>query len=247
MMKELLTPIKTESLKDLFVSRFENLILSGQIAIGEKLLAERELALKLGVSRPVVHDGLVELANRGLVTLTPRVGAVVNDYRKEGSLAILTSLLNYHNGRLEDKLFKGLLDFRALFENENARLAALNRTEEHLQEFRELLRKESRVDVGDIAAVTDLDFSFHHLVALAGGNMIYPLILNSFKQVYTSLTRVFFSDPAVIPVVFAFHRDVVNAIESQNEIEATEVMKKILAHGERHLTDLLAGEKRSEL
>ncbi|MBW1983231.1 MAG: FadR family transcriptional regulator, partial [Deltaproteobacteria bacterium] len=95
-MQELLKPIKSESLKEIFISRFENLILSGKLSIGQKLPSERELAIQLGVSRPVVHEGLVDLASKGLITLTPRIGTVVNDYRTEGSLTMLTSLFNYH-------------------------------------------------------------------------------------------------------------------------------------------------------
>ena len=99
-MEELLRPIRKESLKDVFVARFEKLILSGKLSIGEKLPSERELALRLGVSRPVVHDGLMDLVSKGLVSMKPRVGTVVNDYRKEGSLSMLTSLVNYQNGAL---------------------------------------------------------------------------------------------------------------------------------------------------
>ncbi len=55
-MQDLLKPIKTESLKEVFVARFEDLILSGKLSIGQKLPSERELAMQLNVSRPVVHD-----------------------------------------------------------------------------------------------------------------------------------------------------------------------------------------------
>ena len=91
-MIEILQPLRTASLKEAFIERLEELILSGEVSIGEKLPSERALAEKLGVSRPVVHEGLVELAARGLVTLKPRVGAEVNDYRRQGSLALC------HNG-----------------------------------------------------------------------------------------------------------------------------------------------------
>ena len=83
-MQELLKPIRTESLKDIFIKRFEELILSGTFPVGQKLPSERELAFQLGVSRPVVHEGLVDLAAKGMVTLIPRVGTIVNDYRQEG-------------------------------------------------------------------------------------------------------------------------------------------------------------------
>ncbi|MBW1814590.1 MAG: FadR family transcriptional regulator, partial [Deltaproteobacteria bacterium] len=117
-MQELLKPIKSESLKEIFISRFENLILSGKLSIGQKLPSERELALQLGVSRPVVHEGLVDLASKGLITLTPRIGTVVNDYRTEGSLAMLTSLFNYHDGQLQPAILESVLDMRMLFERE---------------------------------------------------------------------------------------------------------------------------------
>jgi len=129
-MQELLKPIRTESLKDVFINRFEKLILSGTFPVGQKLPSERELALQLGVSRPVVHEGLLDLAAKGLVTLIPRVGTIVNDYRKEGSLSLLTSLVNYHQGDLEPELLTSLLEMRFLFEVETARLTALNRTKE---------------------------------------------------------------------------------------------------------------------
>jgi DNA-binding FadR family transcriptional regulator len=105
-MQELLKPIKSESLKDICVARLEELILSAKLPIGQKLPSERELALQLGVSRPVVHEGLVDLAAKGLVTMKPRVGTVVNDYRKEGSLFLLTALVNYHQGQLDPNLLR---------------------------------------------------------------------------------------------------------------------------------------------
>ena len=49
------------SLTDLFVQQIENMILSGELAVGEQLPPARELSLRMGVSRPVISAGLVEL------------------------------------------------------------------------------------------------------------------------------------------------------------------------------------------
>jgi len=238
-MQDLLKPIRTESLKDVCVARLEELILSGRVYIGQKLPSERELALQLGVSRPVVHEGLIDMAAKGLVSMTPRVGTVVNDYRKEGSIALLTSLLNYHNGRLEPKLLESLLRMRALFEVETARLAAINRNDDHLEAFHELLKGEDNVDCRHVEEITRLDFRFHHRVALASGNVIYPLLINSFRQFYTSLSGKFFEDPRVVSVVFDFHRKLVDAFVARDENTAEEIMVKILAHGEKHLKAMI--------
>ncbi len=245
-LEEMLRPIRKESLKDVFVERFEELILSGKISIGEKLPSERELSLQLGVSRPVVHDGLLELVSRGLVSMKPRVGTVVNDYRKEGSLAILASLLNYHNGKLDPNLFDSMVEMRMLIEVETARLAALRRTGEHLQDLSALLEEEGALDRAEPERIAEVDFGFHHLIAMATGNFIYPLLLNSFRQVYTSLTKRFFSDPEVVSVVFGFHRELVRAIRDRDEGTAVEVMKRLLMHGRDSLKAMMAAQERGQ-
>ncbi len=234
-MNDVLAPLKTESLKEVFIARFEELILSGQLQIGEKLPGERELALQLGVSRPVVHEGLVELSYKGLVSLTPRVGTVINDYRREGSLALLTSLVGYRQGNFDPQLLRSLLDVRRTFELETARLAARQRTAEHLTEFADIIALEASIDVADTDALAELDFRFHHLIAIASGNMIYPLLLNSFKQVYTNLTGRFFAIPGVTDTVFALHAQIVKAVRARSAKKAVDLMTGLLAHGEQQI------------
>ncbi len=239
-MLDTLKPIKTHSLKEVCAHRLEEWILSGILAVGQKLPPERELAQKLGVSRPVVHEALVDIAAKGLVSLIPRVGTVVNDYRKEGSIALLTSLLTYHQGKLAPKLMDGLLAMRILFEVENARLAALNRTGEQLRSLRELIRTEERTDPGDIVQWVRLDFDFHHLIAMATDNQSYPLLLNSFKQVYTNLSGQFFREPSVIPIVIAGHHELADAITDRNDQQAMTAMRRLLVHGEERLRVIIA-------
>lgn len=238
-MQELLKPIKSESLKEIFISRFENLILSGKLSIGQKLPSERELALQLGVSRPVVHEGLVDLASKGLITLTPRIGTVVNDYRTEGSLTMLSSLFNYHDGQLEPGILGSVLDMRMLFERETAKLAAIHRTDDHLTRFEQILKIEEELDIHDTAAVTETDFAFHHLIAMASGNMIYPLLLNSFKQFYLNLAGQFFTDASLISTVFKFHKELVKAIRNSDKDQAINIIEKTLSHGEIHLNRMI--------
>jgi len=244
MLESLLQPIKTDSLKEVFVLRFEELILSGKIKIGQKLPSERELALQLRVSRPVVHEGLVELASRGLVSLKPRYGATVNDYRKEGSIALLSSLVQYQKGRLEPELMESLLEMRMLMEPAFAGLAARNRTRKQVREFYGHVEKEESTPHRSTQRITDLDFEFHLLVAVASGNSVYPLILNSFRPVYTNLSGQFFKDPSLSAKVHAYHRELAKAVEAGDAKKATAVMKELLLHGEKYLRKMIDREVR---
>ncbi|MCD6571080.1 MAG: FadR family transcriptional regulator [Deltaproteobacteria bacterium] len=239
-MKEIaFKPIRTESLKEVFVSRFEELILSGRLSIGQKLPSERTLALQLGVSRPVVHEGLVDLAVKGLVTMKPRIGTIVNDYRKDGSLAILTSLVNYYKGSLDPALLDSMLEMRMLIEMATARLAATNRTTEHIVAFKDILKQEELIDPHDVEHIKEIDFEFHHLIALASKNLVYPLLIRSFKPVYTNLSGQFFMNPSVVPVVFRFHKTFVCAIEDKDVERSVETMESILEHGKKYLKEAI--------
>jgi len=238
-MLEELKPVRVESTKEACIKRLEELILSGRVKAGEKLAPERELALRLGVSRPVVHEALVDLSAKGLVKIIPRIGTVVTDYFREGSLALLMSIINYQKQDLDPDILDGLLDMRKLFETETARLAAKRRTTKQLEGFYKIIFEESQTRPDETEKIVALDFDFHLSLTEASSNVIYTLLINSFKPVYTTFTRVFFSDESVIPVVFDYHKQLVSAIAGQDEKTAASVMKKILVHGEDWLKTML--------
>lgn len=235
----MIEPIQTDSLRDIFIQKFEQLIFSGYFKIGERLPPERELARMLGVSRPVVHEGLVNLVSKGLVTMTPRRGSVINDYRKEGSLFVLTSLFEYGDGPVSERLLTSMLDMRMLVEVENAGLAAENRSASQMVQLFDLLDREKNLDPENLTQIADLDFEFHHLISMASDNLVYPLLLNSLKQFYISLTQKFFADRSVIPWVLAHHGKIVQAIDDQSPEKAKEYTQKLLLHGEKHLRSIL--------
>ena len=231
-------PLQVNSLKSACVARLEELILSGELKAGERLPAERDLAARLGVSRPVLHEALVDLAAKGLVTINPRRGVEVNDFRKSGSMAILSSLLAYHNGEIDPQMVASLLSMRILVETETARLAAEQASAAQLAELRKIVLSELTADRSSITALVELDFEFHLLISIASDNMAYPLILNSFKLVYTHFTTAFYQKTAgssVVDVVHTYHRHLLQALENRDVDKSVEIMKALLEHGEKLL------------
>jgi GntR family transcriptional repressor for pyruvate dehydrogenase complex len=237
-MENAFQPLKVQSLKEACIRRMEELVLSGELKIGERLPAERDLAARIGVSRPVLHEALVDLNAKGLVEILPRRGVFVSDYRRSGSMTILSSLLAYRDGNLDPSVTQSLIDMRLVVEKETARQAALHRTKEQLTEFHELLIEEANFACRGPQSLTDLDFKFHLLIAIASGNIVYPLIINSFKDVYTSLTGRFFSmyyGTPIIEAVKQFHIQLMEAIDLQKADQAAHIMTLMLKHGEAYL------------
>jgi len=235
-------PLKVSSVKDTCVRLLENKILSGEWKIGMHLPSERSLAKSLEISRIILHEAIVDLAAKGLVTIQPRRGIFVNDFRKQGSCGLLSSLMAYQNGGLDETFIQSLVDMRLLLETETARMATSQRTVEHISELNRIYLSEKQTDRSDYKLLTDLDFTFHQQIAIASGNLMYPLIINSFKNVYTKLTGLFFQhlhDQSEIDQLFDFHLNLIHAIESRDEEKAETTMRSMLKHGSTLLYGLL--------
>lgn len=235
-----ISPASAHSLKEACIAQLEERILSGELKAGRKLPAERDLAAQMNISRPVLHEALVELAAKGLVTIQPRHGVMVKDFRNSGSTAILASLLAYHHGQLAPELVESLFAMRILIERETAQLAAQYAVPAQIEQLQHLVDSESQLPCREIELLTSLDYEFHHLVAIASGNLVYPLIINSFKSIYTHFTGAFFSRCCQSPVmdeVFAYHQQLVGAIQNHQPLEAARVMVELLIHGEKHLKE----------
>lgn len=229
-----------EGLKDDFIRRFEEKILSGELKSGERIPPERVLASDFKVSRPVVHQGLVELAGKGLIRIESRVGSFVNDYRKEGSIELLLSMLHHDSGRLAPRLFDGILEMRLLFEVEAARLAAVRRHDEDLASLKRVVAKERLLEPGQPLEMAQIDFEFHMTVTAASGNEVYTLLINSFKRLYIAILSGFYQDWSVVSRVIELHETLVAAIEAGSEQRSSLTMGEILTYGESELRRMLA-------
>ena len=170
------------SLTDLFVEQVQGMILSGELKIGEKLPTERELAATMKVSLAVVNGGISRLASRGFVRIAPRKGVYVEDYLRNGNISTLESILEYSENYFREDLLLAIMDFRRQFELKFTELACICRTSVNLQNLEQLVASFSQET--DFAKASDLAFRFHQEVAVASGNMVYPLIVGAFRELY---------------------------------------------------------------
>lgn len=172
--------LSSPTLKDMFVHELEKMILSGQLAVGYRLPSERELAETMQVSRSVVNSGLAEMAKKGFIEVKPRVGAVVSDYRRRGSIDTLLSIMRYNGGKLRRAEVKAFLEVRLSMETLALEQAARNMTPEGISGLKERLAEyESAANPSAGAAAL---FEYHHELCVISGNIILPLIFYSFRE-----------------------------------------------------------------
>lgn len=172
--------ITSLSLTDLFVRQLENMILSGELEIGEQLPPARELSTKMGVSRQVISAGLVELEKLGFVEIVPRQGVFVCDYRRKGSIETLVAIMRYNNGALRQNEVRSLLETRDACECLIMKLVLERNSVNELERLAPILDRLR--DARDNEEAAEEVFNFYHELAVMSGNNLMPLLYYSFRE-----------------------------------------------------------------
>jgi len=216
--------ISTLSLTDLFVQQVENMILSGELDIGEQLPSARDLSIKMGVSRPVISAGIIELEKMGFVEIRPRKGVYVCDYRRKGTLETLVAIMRYNGGAMRRNEVKSLLEVRSAMECLCVRLVVERATDEEFAALSPILDGIRNVSDNDEAA--EQVFHFHHEMAVLSGNNLLPLMYYSFRPESVHLWSLFCKYKSIHELyeikrrLYAalLERDIQNAQAQTNEI-----------------------------
>ncbi len=146
---------------DDIVRHIERLIVTGTLASGDRLPAERVLAEELGVSRAALREALGRLEASGLVARRHGSGTRVS--REVPLSATLAARLAHADDDIEHSA-----EFRETVEPQIARLAAARITAEECARLRELLTPPAGEDDADQSIRRDV--AFHVAVARASGN-----------------------------------------------------------------------------
>jgi len=220
--------ISAPSLKDSCMQAILTKILSGELKPGDRLPAERELAEAMGVSRSSVNHSIVELEAMGFLTVEPRRGTVVNDYRSRPTPQSLDAVMRYSSVEMDRELFSDLMATRLLIESECARLACRNIYESTLEKMQAMVDKLA----AEPADPTELLYQFHYRLVQASGNTIYSMIYRGFETVLRNLIRQHYSMRSEdIREAVQLHQQLLDAIRSADEQAAMEAAHRILTHG----------------
>jgi GntR family transcriptional repressor for pyruvate dehydrogenase complex len=171
-----ISPSITLSLPDRLSVDLERLILEGDLAPGEKLPAERELAQHLGVSRVSIREALRELENRGLIDRRPGRGTIV---LRPGERARITDDVLGIVAALQPELHD-IMELRSIVEPPIARITAERATPRDLAQLRELVEA-MELDITK-ERYAELDRAFHQAIAQYAHNPLLELINEQIAQ-----------------------------------------------------------------
>ena len=185
---------------------FRDKLLSGELKAGDRLLAERELALALGVSRPVLREALRSLAMLGLLDIQHGRGAFVRAADASVLGQALTLCLAPEPNILDD-----VLQARIAIECQAIRLACERASERDLQALAGML--DTLVDsLDDPEKGGQADYAFHLAIVRASGSSalmkIYEAISPLLMRSHVERRRDTFREPAITSHLVEAHRAV---------------------------------------
>ncbi|WP_207842818.1 FadR/GntR family transcriptional regulator [Williamsia soli] len=160
---------------EVVVDRMQELIRTGEWAVGARIPAEPELVEQLGVGRNTIREAVRALEHSGF--LEPRRGDGTY-VRSRNLLAAAISRCVSSSEVLE------LLQVRRALEREAAQSAARNRTAEHVRSLRKLLiTMRSAFEADDLQRYIDADIAFHTALVAAAGNALLSELYDGVAEV----------------------------------------------------------------
>lgn len=226
-------PIETISPRRLYQQVADQLLAlidGGEFAVGTRLPTERELATKLGVSRPTVREALIALEVHGRVRI--RVGSGIYVLPEASAPAVPEHASAA--GPFE------LLEARALIEGAVAEAAARQAGPSHIAQLDDLLAQMEQV-FGAGPELMALDRAFHTTVAgILGNDAVSGIVGDLFDQrmnPYFAQLASYFENEITWRAAWEEHRAVRDAIARGDARGARKAMQTHLSNSRERFTN----------
>ena len=198
-------------------------IVNGYYEAGS-LLAPHLLEQELGISGTVLREAMRVLAAKGLVESRQKLGTVV---RPRSAWSLLDAdLLRWQEANEDASFLDDLAEMRFIIEPAVARLAALRRTDQDLEQLHGALQ--AMIHAGtDGTGVIDADLAFHRALLNAAHNELLTrleFILESGLRARDTLVHNRSDWPDSVPV----HNAILAAVEARDSSRAEQAVLDLL-------------------
>ena len=209
---------------------FRERLLGGELKAGDRLLAERELAQSLSVSRPVLREALRSLAMLGVLEIQHGRGAFV----RSADASILGQALTLCLAS-DPKILDDIMQARIAIESQAIRLACVRANEQDMVRIATAL-DDLQAALRDPARGGEADHRFHLGLVQASGSPVLmkiyealgPLLRRSLVARLSETTHV----DKISAEIVASHRQVLLALMRREPDEAEQRLRAHFAIGD---------------
>jgi GntR family transcriptional repressor for pyruvate dehydrogenase complex len=248
--REVISLIQRQTITAQVIDYILGLIKKGKVKPGERLPTEKQLTEELSVSRTCVREAIKSLQSLQLISVKPKIGAVV---LQPSPMALLNA--EYLSTSAFMQQAESLIEFRKILELGLVSLAAEKSTEADWEIMRKVLDEQEtalRIDrstrQGALAfyeALSDANFRFHKAVAAATRNPLAIMVLEAISAPLAEVSRRTNEMPGVPEAGLRQHWTIYRAIRENAPEKARRAMQAHLAAAERNAR-ILENEDRSE-
>ena len=218
-------PIDKTSLSEEIAGQIMRLISTGDLTPGQKLPSERELRLRFGVGRSSLREALRCLTIVGVLETRAGEGTYISLNRDK----FIGKVLEWRVAT-ERRNVENLMKVRLALETETAANAALNTTEEQVEELETALAK-MQGSLGNPQQYVDDDVAFHLCIAKASSNELIfdllTLIRSQLQRALHALGRL----PTSPQIALDEHRRILDAIRRRDAETAMALMREHIYAG----------------
>ncbi|WP_298937122.1 FCD domain-containing protein [uncultured Ruegeria sp.] len=229
--------VQTEKLSLAVVRQIELLILRGILRPGERLPSERELAERMGVSRPSLREAISDLQDQGLLTAKAGSGIYVAEVLGSAFSPALIQLFSSHDEAVFD-----YLSFRRDMEGLAAERATRLGSESDLKVVQTIFDK--MVAAHDRNATEEeaqLDAQFHMAIIEASHNVVMLHMMRSMfdllRQGVFYNRQMMFQQRTTRDAILDQHRAINDALQDRDPKSAREAVEHHLGFVERCMAD----------
>ncbi|WP_162245134.1 FCD domain-containing protein [Devosia sp. Root436] len=140
---------------DAMVLNIRGLISEGRLGVGDNLPTERELCDRFQASRNTVREAMRIMKAYGIVSVRPKIGAIIVDDRMERAL----DLFSFDTLDISRRTFNDIQGFRKFIEVGSVDTIFEQMRPDDIAEMRDI-NEQLRV-AGSIPAASEVDFRFH--------------------------------------------------------------------------------------
>lgn len=222
---------------NLVADHIRDRISRGDLARGQRLPPERDLARLLGLSRTSVRAGLQALANQGVLVIRHGAGTFVAD----GPLVLDSEQFHFLSA-LHGFSGREMFEARRVLESWVAGMAAERATGDDIAELWGAVSGMT-ASIDNPLRFLDYDLIFHRAVAQASGNPILASIVEMVSRRFFDARRDILPARRNLGPLTDQHRRIYQAIRERNSGAAAQAMLDHLKDAER-ITDIETREAR---